>query len=273
MARSWARPGGRIGPHSEVVRSAERERALYDLDLPAPRLLGRGPAVLLLEDVSGASPSWGPADLNAAIAGLARIHATGLSNGDWMPPERSAATLVAQQPLWDALAAHALSGPFGRWLGATGRTRYETLLDSLSEWAAIRDALPQTLIHNDFSPRNATVRDGALLAWDWELAGRGLPQRDLAELLCFVPTDGRGPRAILELAPDRARSAPGEGRGRPRCRRLAGRVRGRPRRAVGDPPVAVRDDRRVPAAAVPRARRARLGRGWTGLRSVGRAVG
>ncbi len=55
---------------------------------------------------------------------------------------------------------------------------------------------PHTLIHNDFNPRNVCLRhdtrDGGLklIAYDWELATVGVPQRDLAELLCFVlPTD------------------------------------------------------------------------------------
>jgi aminoglycoside phosphotransferase (APT) family kinase protein len=114
----------------------------------------------------------------------------------WMPPARTAATLTAQLPLWEALAEHALSGAFGQWLGPRGRTRYEALLAEVSEWGAIRDALPRTLIHNDFGPRNATVRDGELCAWDWELATIGLPQRDLAELLCFTSSAGELPGAL-----------------------------------------------------------------------------
>ena len=51
---------------------------------------------------------------------------------------------------------------------------------------------PRTLIHNDFNPRNITFREtGAglcLCAYDWELATLGVPQHDLAELLCFVLT-------------------------------------------------------------------------------------
>jgi aminoglycoside phosphotransferase (APT) family kinase protein len=50
--------------------------------------------------------------------------------------------------------------------------------------------MPRTLIHNDFNPRNITFRrDGnevRLCVYDWELATLGVPQHDLAELLCFV---------------------------------------------------------------------------------------
>jgi aminoglycoside phosphotransferase (APT) family kinase protein len=52
------------------------------------------------------------------------------------------------------------------------------------------DGLPTTLIHNDFNPRNIAFRKAApgplLCAYDWEMARIGLPQHDLAELLCFV---------------------------------------------------------------------------------------
>jgi aminoglycoside phosphotransferase (APT) family kinase protein len=50
--------------------------------------------------------------------------------------------------------------------------------------------MARTLIHNDFNPRNLALRRTAagprLCAYDWELATLGLPQYDLAELLCFV---------------------------------------------------------------------------------------
>ena len=52
--------------------------------------------------------------------------------------------------------------------------------------------MPRTLVHNDFNPRNIALRgengSSRLCAYDWELATLHLPQRDLAELLCFVLT-------------------------------------------------------------------------------------
>jgi thioester reductase-like protein len=182
--------------HSEAVRSAEREAALYQLADPrlrahSPRCLGVGPGVLLLEDLSGVATDWDTlTTVQAAIRGLAQLHAIGPVHAPWTAPPRTAAELKIQQPLWDALAEHAMAGPVGRWLGTRGRDRYRALLAELPEWAALADALPQTLIHNDLSPRNAIVRDGVLCAWDWELARTGLPQRDLAELLCFTWTGG-----------------------------------------------------------------------------------
>ena len=51
-------------------------------------------------------------------------------------------------------------------------------------WEEI-DALPPTLVHNDFNPRNLALVDGGtrLVALDWELATVTVPQRDVAELL------------------------------------------------------------------------------------------
>jgi hypothetical protein len=202
----WLFADPQRGCRAEVALGEASSRRLEDPRLRAhsPRCLGMGaaspggPAVLLLEDVSDATTDWDDRDVEAAVRGLARIHAIGPISAPWMPPPRTAAALSAQQPLWDALAAHAMAGPVGRWLGPGGRDRYEALLTELPEWAALADALPQTLIHNDFGPRNATVRDGVLCAWDWELARVGLPQRDLAELLCFSWT-GSGLSALLEL--------------------------------------------------------------------------
>ncbi|KAJ3301591.1 hypothetical protein HDU76_005703, partial [Blyttiomyces sp. JEL0837] len=49
----------------------------------------------------------------------------------------------------------------------------------------------RTLIHNDFSPRNVCLRvnpdsSNSLLAYDWELSTIHVPQRDIAEFLCFT---------------------------------------------------------------------------------------
>jgi aminoglycoside phosphotransferase (APT) family kinase protein len=63
-------------------------------------------------------------------------------------------------------------------------------VESLDAWWPRIETLPKTLIHNDLNPRNIAFRRemGGLRAcfYDWELAGMGLPQRDLVEFLCFV---------------------------------------------------------------------------------------
>ena len=77
---------------------------------------------------------------------------------------------------------------------------HATIVETIRDWWPALEALPRTLIHNDFNPRNICLRRGPassddegrlrLCAYDWELATVGAPQRDLAELLCFVlPVD------------------------------------------------------------------------------------
>ena len=60
----------------------------------------------------------------------------------------------------------------------------ESLWDELEE---ICDVMPQTLVHGDFVNKNLRIRDAAtgpaLLVFDWEFAGWGVPAADLAQLI------------------------------------------------------------------------------------------
>jgi aminoglycoside phosphotransferase (APT) family kinase protein len=85
-------------------------------------------------------------------------------------------------------------------------TRNLDLLNTADAWWPEIEAMPKTLIHNDFNPRNIGLRerDGQfrLCAFDWELATIHLPQRDLAEFLSFVTTEETTPQqvdAFIEL--------------------------------------------------------------------------
>jgi hypothetical protein len=58
-----------------------------------------------------------------------------------------------------------------------------------ASWSRVErfcDRMPQTLVHSDFRQSNIRVRNGqtgiALLPFDWEKAGRGVPAADLAQL-------------------------------------------------------------------------------------------
>ncbi|AEW01673.1 hypothetical protein A4D02_06635 [Niastella koreensis] len=52
------------------------------------------------------------------------------------------------------------------------------------------DALPVCLIHNDFNPRNIAIRmNGEVCMYDWELAVKNIPHRDIVEFLAFVTSD------------------------------------------------------------------------------------
>jgi thioester reductase-like protein len=196
-----------------VTGSHERELALYELRDPrlrrhTPRCFGTlrntppGLWTVALEyvrevegdDVSAGLNAWSAARLDAVVNGLASIQSV---SGNSLEPisatgsllqERSTAQMLVAAPLWRALGAYA-STLFSDWSAAYA-LRHEHLTESLADWWPRLLALPHTLIHNDFNPRNVVLRcttDGLrLCAFDWELAGIGLPQRDLAEFLCFV---------------------------------------------------------------------------------------
>jgi thioester reductase-like protein len=195
-----------------ITRSHVRELAIYALR--DPRLRSHTPRPILIERdderrrwlvalesiddavlINANDPSlWNDASIDAALAGLANIHAVGLGDASlaaepWLPPRRDSAKYVTMTPLWRALAkhAHARSAAFR---DPALRRVHERLTSDVASWSDALDAAPRTLIHNDFNPRNMALRRGVhglrLCAFDWELATIGAPQRDLAEFLVFV---------------------------------------------------------------------------------------
>jgi hypothetical protein len=209
LGRAYATFRNDIG----FTRSHVRELALYrDAD---PRIRRHSPAalalspsdeptrwMLVLEEIpapalfhAGESDApWSEAHLRAAIDGIADIHAVWygreaeLQAQPWLAPVRDAKRMTEMSPLWSALAEHAcMYSP--AWQDAAVARRHHRLVADVSRWARPLTALPRTLIHNDFNPRNIAMPGGAepeLCAFDWELATIGVPQRDLAELLCWT---------------------------------------------------------------------------------------
>jgi acyl carrier protein len=194
------------------TRAHEREIALYaDSD---PRLRRHTPRVFATSSDNDARqwlvvlesfdemdhesaqtdrPATG-AQLDATIAGLARIHAVGFDrraefeSKPWMS-RRDHAQRGAMIPLWSALASHAFTRS-PAWSDRRLRAAHERSIVGLSRWSAPLDSGKQTVIHNDFNPRNFVLRRSRneleLCAFDWELATIGLPQRDLVECLAFM---------------------------------------------------------------------------------------
>lgn len=220
VGEAFAKWGDRTG----LADSHLRERALYEspngrLTRCMPALLGvmemdaRGSCALVIEDVSGAmlidsvdrTPSWNPEHIDIVIRDLAGIHASSFGNVaslralPWIGFVQTTESMTGMSDLWRALADHAAPA-FAAWSGSDVPDVHRKLVDSMDEWQRVLDEGPQALIHNDFNPRNICLRDRdgrlSLCAYDWELATLGAPQRDLAELLCFVLPDTATDAAI-----------------------------------------------------------------------------
>jgi NADP-dependent 3-hydroxy-3-methylglutaryl-CoA reductase len=176
-----------------------------------PRLYGmieddsREAYVLMLERLEGLTlmdtvddvSAFESEHLDAVLDGLADLHAIWLGRENdlraqsWLGPVPSARAMTAAQDLWIALADHARR-EFPEWVDAESHARWRSIIDDLgSSWTEL-EAMPRTLIHNDFNPRNFALRPEGeryrLCAYDWELATLHVPQRDLAEMLAFTLT-------------------------------------------------------------------------------------
>jgi NADP-dependent 3-hydroxy-3-methylglutaryl-CoA reductase len=137
---------------------------------------------------------WTPDRIRAAILNIAKVHHTfadqseGLLLQKWIGYVPSAKSLLALKDLFQELL------DFGRkefsWLTSELATIHQRIIDTVSQWSAEIEILPRTLIHNDFNPRNLSfVEENGqekFVAFDWELATVGIPQKDSIELLAFL---------------------------------------------------------------------------------------
>jgi thioester reductase-like protein len=227
---AYARWSDRLG----FAAAHLRELALYEQDDPrfrrhTPAVLGtladpgNGVWAVVLESVTNARlrdsvdrpESWTAADVDCAIRGLATLQSvwygreSQLRQQPWIGYVSTASEVAEMSDLWTALAAHA-APRFSAWADPALATIHRRLIDTIQQWWPALEALPRTLIHNDFNPRNICLHgadrpsdrqdgddtDSRLIAYDWELACVGAPQRDLAELLCFVLSGDASDRDI-----------------------------------------------------------------------------
>jgi thioester reductase-like protein len=215
--------------------SHEREVAIYRDADPVTRAhtplvvathadAGARAWAVLIEDLAGARlldsvdrpGAWTPDDIDTAIGGITAVHrawegrVAELRASPWMAPTRTTESMVTMTALWRALADHA-APMFASWTGGAIARQQHALVDRMAEWRPILDASPQTLIHNDFNPRNICLKpdgDGwRLCAYDWELAAIGTPARDVAELLCFLAPDGMTRASVERFLDERVSHA------------------------------------------------------------------
>ncbi|MCJ8169131.1 phosphotransferase [Atopomonas sediminilitoris] len=185
-----------------VVADAEREAYVIVEEL----LQG-----MTLMDSADDTSGWQRQHLEAAITGIAEVHSIWygredeLKAQDWLIDYPSATGMQAKTRLWELLGVHARE-EFPEWFSEDDLNVFRSIVAGVGDWWQDIEAMPRTLIHNDFNPRNIALRqtDGEmrLCAYDWELATLHLPQHDLAELLCFTldtPEDSREVEHYLEL--------------------------------------------------------------------------
>ncbi len=152
---------------------------------------------LELLDTADTREGWGREQIEAAVKGIARIHAIGYGRGDWgglpLPRPITREEMTRAEALWRELEHHSRES-FAQACGKSLPGLHRRLVETLGDWWEPLERLPRTLIHNDFNPRNLALRRERetlrLCAYDWELATLGIPQHDLAELLCFTLGEG-----------------------------------------------------------------------------------
>ena len=167
-----------------VIEDREREGYLLVLERLRDTLL-----LDSADDVSG----WDREAIDAALRGIAEVHAIWYGREDelraqpWLGQPTTAADVVDMTELWERLGTHSRD-EFPELFSAEDLRAQRHLVNSLGAWWPAVESMPRTLIHNDFNPRNIALRkdDLRLVAYDWELATLGVPQHDVAELLCFV---------------------------------------------------------------------------------------
>lgn len=173
-----------------VIEDAEREAyVIVEEHLQEVELL----------DTADDTHEWTKAHLEAAIKGIAEVHSIWYGKEDelkqqrWMVDYPTAQGMEEKLRLWELLGVHARE-EFPEWFSEEDLEAFREIVHNIKDWWPVIEAMPRTLIHNDFNPRNiAFKRDEqdelVLCAYDWELATLHLPQHDLAELLGFTLFD------------------------------------------------------------------------------------
>ncbi|WP_067498987.1 phosphotransferase [Actinoplanes sp. TFC3] len=198
LAQAWQRWGAR----SDFAGTHRRELAVYRRDEPEltrllPRAYGiieddrREAYVILMERFATPGGSWDAARIDRALRAIGAVHGRWLGCDEqvlaegWLHRETGTRTLVEARELWEALARYnAAELP-----ALAGGERHKAVLEmaaSVDFWESELAAMPQTVVHNDFNPRNVVVPGERVIAYDWELATIDVPQRDVAELLAFT---------------------------------------------------------------------------------------
>ncbi|MFI9248749.1 phosphotransferase [Streptomyces sp. NPDC053069] len=143
-----------------------------------------------LMDTSEHARGWSRRHIGITLRDLGKLHSIwyrkepALLRMPWIGHVPNAADMIGMRDLWLALADHSVE-EFPEIVDGRHHDRLVSYIGTIDRWWPQIEAMPRTLVHNDFNPRNLAIRaDGRLCAYDWELATLHIPQHDLAELLC-----------------------------------------------------------------------------------------
>lgn len=169
----------KVSPQAAHEARIYRE-VLPRLGLPCLRLLDAGEGWLLVEEASG--EPFGERHRQAGARWMAALHAlprpAGLPDLETdLEPALRVLRLAAEHPRLD-------------------RGVVRRLQEAAQTLPAVR--VPDAIVHGDFWPCNIRVRDGHVLAFDWEHAAWGCPLRDLAGVDVALYEDLRGIRLPVE---------------------------------------------------------------------------
>ena len=157
---------------------------------------------VILKDSADDTSEWQSKHINSVIEGIARVHSVWFARTEelekkhWIGTVQNSQLMTDMSDLWKQLGIHA-ADEFPEWFVGKDLAHILRMVRHVGQWWADIDEMPKTLIHNDFNPRNICLRNSQadedtfgyrLCAYDWELATIHIPQRDLAEFLCFVLT-------------------------------------------------------------------------------------
>ncbi len=140
---------------------------------------------------------WTPQYIEAALSQIAKWHAAlldkagGIDQKYWKEDVPSKEYMLKLQPLWTALLEHA-SKNLPELYTPENKAILEEAIKNIPQYWTELEAMPKTLVHNDFNPRNVCFKAADsipdLCLYDWELATYNVPQYDIAEFLSFVLT-------------------------------------------------------------------------------------
>jgi thiamine kinase-like enzyme len=137
--------------------------------------------------------SWAPELYEAAIDGLASLHAPFLNKQndsalqkEWLVGPFTCDDFQRAMPLWQELFAR-LSELHPEEIDENVLALQKGIIADIPNWSKQAEQLPSTIIHGDFNPRNfGFIKEAGqwqLMALDWECIRWGLPQFDLAQFL------------------------------------------------------------------------------------------